>query len=135
MPKSELASIEFKQLKNCLPGVIKGINWTDRSISPFLLLLNTVRVCRVVVLLHEGFCRKAQYYCDCRGPFLVPSLNLTQILLLSGKKQWKYFITFRACFKLNFNIYHRWINNKFGKTKVEEWESNIHCHFHKQCRL
>lgn len=40
MPKSELTSIEFKQLKNCLPGVIEGINWIDRSISPFVISLN-----------------------------------------------------------------------------------------------
>lgn len=40
LPKSELTSFEFKQLKNCLPGMIKGINWIDRSICPFVISLN-----------------------------------------------------------------------------------------------
>lgn len=40
MPEIELTSIEFTQLNNCLPGVIEGINWIDRSISPFVISLN-----------------------------------------------------------------------------------------------
>lgn len=63
------------------------LNWQiHQSICNFIEYC-TVRVHRVVVVvLHEGCCRRAQYFCDCRGPFLVAPLNLTHILLWIWKQ-------------------------------------------------
>lgn len=139
MPKSEVTSTEFGQLKNWLPGVTpwsdKGnkLNWQlHLSIHAFTEYCS-VRVCRVGdVVLHEGFCKRGPCCCDCIATFLIPCLSLTHTFYYgSGKNNEDYFTTFKPCFKLDVSICLVWIPDKVGKTKVEGCYYDIHCYSYK----